>query len=159
MFKRGLEMMEKKPLYLKELRKFTILTAIIGSLIVLFTPYSVYVHRGAEIEMYFFFYSFSFIPVLIIFLLLIIVSSFLVFRSKRRIFEITMIISAFLCFPSLIISDMTQGYFGYGHNEIFLPTFGFSFVFLIFIAVWGGYLLVRKRKLLPTEQQNKLVAT
>lgn len=149
--------MEKKPLYLKELQLFTILSSIIGSLIVLFSPYSMYVHRGTEIERYFFFYSFSFIPVLIVFLLLIIVSSFMVFRSKKRIFEVTMIICAFLSFPSLILSDMTQGYFGSGHNEIFLPTFYFSFAFLIFIAVWGGYLLGRKKKMILTEQKNNLV--
>ena len=141
-------MVEKKPLLHKELRLGTILISIIGSLIVLFTPYKMQVFK--ETTRHFYFYSLSVYPILIVFIILLVVSSFLTFSKENTIFEIIMTVSSLLSIPSLIVSDMGQNLLlSCSHPKtVYLSAFYFAFPFFVFSAVWGSYLFVRKKKLL-----------
>ncbi|MBK5114565.1 MAG: hypothetical protein KGD59_11530 [Candidatus Heimdallarchaeota archaeon] len=142
--------MEKKPMYLKELRLATILVSIIGSVIILCTPYRMDVFN--EVSRHFYFFPVTIFPVLIICLILIVTSSFLAFRKTNTRYEIIMIVSSLLGIPSLIVSDATQVILStcISPKIVYLSAFYFAFPFFIFTAVWGSYLLVRKRKLLTS---------
>ncbi len=145
-------MVEKKPVLLKELRLITILVSIIGSLIVSCTPYRMDVFN--DVSRHFYFFPATIFPVLIICLILIITSSFLAFRKANTKYEIIMIASSLLSIPSLIVSDMGQTLLLSCSSPkiVYLSAFYFAFPFFIFSAVWGSYLLVRKRSLLSMIQ-------
>jgi ABC-type tungstate transport system substrate-binding protein len=139
---------EEKPMFLKELRLGTILVSIIGSLIVLCTPYKMEVY--SDVSRSFYFFPVTIFPVLIICLTLIVTSSFLAFRKANTRYEIIMIVSSLLGIPSLILSDATQVILSTCTSPkiVYLSALYVAFPFFIFSAVWGSYLFVRKRSLL-----------
>ncbi|NHJ47971.1 MAG: hypothetical protein FK733_09300 [Asgard group archaeon] len=143
-------------IYSKKIQLFTIIISCLCSIIILITPYRKDTFNDMARYIRIYWLIKSVLPLMLLSLVFIIVSSIVMGYKKNITYEILIIVSSAIGFPSIILADYSQVVFmSCGlQKTVYLPTIYFALVYFLFMLIWGCVLLTRKKDLI-----KKLVET
>ncbi len=143
--------------YPKWIRAFTKIFPIVSSIVIMGTPYKIEIYEWSCDIRYLFYWTNMLTPFILLSLILITISSFLVFNTASRRYEIIMMTSSIIGLPSVICSNWGQltGLLCGPFVPFLIPTYYLSIVFFLVFLIMSIYLLLKKNKIRLLVKQNE----